>query len=68
MSDQSLVDISRQAQALVDIMHLIMERPDYHGVWTTAHMHGMVYCGPTWEMELKALEAALESHHKQHKG
>jgi hypothetical protein len=65
MNDQSLIDVSRQAQALIDIMNVITQRPDYQAVWTTAYIHGITYAGPTWDLEFKALQAALEAHHQE---
>jgi hypothetical protein len=50
------------ARALCDKMRLIHDDPLYQAVWTCAWNHGVNYThGPTYEHELKALEAAVKA-------
>lgn len=50
------------ARALCKKMDMIHDNPLYQAVWTCAWNHGVNYThGPTYELELKALKAAVKS-------
>ena len=54
-----LCEVRDAATALLARMREIEASPAYHGVWATAHVHGAIYDGPTWEAERDRLAALL---------
>lgn len=47
-------------QNLVDVLDQIMAHPEYHRVFTIAHVHGGAYRGPNWAEALSEAKAALK--------
>lgn len=56
-----LIDVKDAATALLARMQEIEASPAYQGVWATAHVHGAIYNGPTWEAERNRLDTLLAS-------
>lgn len=55
-------DLLAAARSLCEKMRMIHDDPLYQSVWTCAWNHGVNYThGPTYEHELKALEAAVKA-------
>jgi hypothetical protein len=55
-------DLLAAARSLCEKIRLIHDDPLYQSVWTCALKHGVSYRhGPTYEHELKALEAAVKA-------
>jgi len=48
-------------EALVAKLDAVHADPNYQGVWTLAHVHGVEYRGPKYGKELEAARAALQA-------
>lgn len=51
--------VRKLAQALCDKLHIVHSSVEYKGYWFGAHSHGLIYSGPTYTNELKALDDYL---------
>ena len=52
--------LRKKAEALVAKLDEIHENRSYRGVWSMAHVHGVIYSGPNYETELEELRKALK--------
>jgi hypothetical protein len=57
--NERLLNIERRAKALAAKMKMIHRNPSFRAVWLNAANHHCPYQGPTYELELKALNSAL---------
>jgi hypothetical protein len=57
MSDTRIREAARALVARLDELH---DHPKYVGIWTFCYAHGLLYTGPDYVEQLKALRDALE--------
>jgi hypothetical protein len=50
-AESRLVRIRTALKNLLDKLDLVNASPEYKGIWTIAHAHGIEYTGPTYEVE-----------------
>lgn len=56
MSERSLFEL---ADDLCKKIREIEQHPNYKSIWQLAHVHGVIYRGPTYTEEIEALERFL---------
>jgi hypothetical protein len=59
-AEARLRDVTDALKKLLDRLDLIDGSPEYKGVWTFYHVHGMEYKGPTYEHEFKQARALVK--------
>lgn len=52
--------MKRQIKNLIDKLDLIHSNESYKNIFTIAYMHGHIYNGPNYEVELEAVRKALD--------
>lgn len=58
--------VIKLAAALCEKLRVVINSPEYGGIWSFLHVHGQPYTGPDFGKELAALEQALGIESTEH--